>query len=60
LLRGISFYDLFIDRRRWPELIRQGYVAARQALEAFGVNDAGSGRRRATKHLTPTTDGSRS
>jgi len=60
LLRGISFYDLFIDRRRWPELIRQGYVAARQALEAFGVNDAGAGRRRATKHVTPTTDGSRS
>ena len=36
LLRGVSFYDLFIDRRRWPQLIRQGYRATRRALEAFG------------------------
>ena len=35
LLRGVSFYDLFIDRRRWPELILQGYVATRRALEKF-------------------------
>jgi NTE family protein len=35
LLRGVSFYDLFIDRRHWPELIRQGYRAARRALEPF-------------------------
>ena len=27
LLRGPSFYDLFIDRSRWPELIRSGYEA---------------------------------
>jgi hypothetical protein len=27
LLRGPSFYDLFIDRSRWPELIREGYTA---------------------------------
>jgi len=43
LLRGVSFYDLFIDRTRWPELISQGYVAARRALAAFS---AGAGRRR--------------
>ena len=42
LLRGISFYDLFIDRRRWPELIRQGCRATRRALERF----ANSGHRR--------------
>ena len=37
LLRGVSFYDLFIDRRRWPELIRQGYTATRRALDAFSA-----------------------
>ena len=42
LLRGISFYDLFIDRRRWPELIKQGYRVTRLALEQF----ANSGHRR--------------
>jgi len=39
LLRGVSFYDLFIDRRKWPELIRQGYRAARRTLEAFTSTD---------------------
>jgi NTE family protein len=39
LLRGVSFYDLFIDRRRWPELIRQGYIATRRVLEAFSATD---------------------
>lgn len=42
LLRGVSFYDLFIDRRRWPELMRQGYVATRRALESFAVDDSGA------------------
>jgi len=37
LLRGVSFYDLFIDRRHWPELIRQGYSTTRRALEAFSA-----------------------
>jgi len=36
LLRGVSFYDLFIDHRHWPELIRQGYLATRRALLDFG------------------------
>jgi len=35
LLRGVSFYDLFIDRTRWPELMRLGYDAATRALDAF-------------------------
>jgi predicted acylesterase/phospholipase RssA len=33
LLRGVSFYDLFIDRQRWPELIQLGYRSARSALD---------------------------
>lgn len=35
LLRGPAFYDLFIDRSRWPELIRGGYARASRALDAF-------------------------
>ncbi|MEA2481279.1 MAG: hypothetical protein QOJ07_3201 [Thermoleophilaceae bacterium] len=32
---GLNFYDLFLDRRRWPDLMRRGYDAARQALAPF-------------------------
>ena len=35
LLRGPSFYDLFIDRSRWPELIREGYHRATASLDAL-------------------------
>lgn len=35
LLRGVSFYDLFIDRRQWPALIRHGHAAATRALDAL-------------------------
>ena len=35
LLRGPAFYDLFIDRSRWPALIRGGYDRATLALDAF-------------------------
>jgi NTE family protein len=34
-LRGVSFYDLFIDRSHWPRLIRQGYEAGTRALDPF-------------------------
>ena len=47
LLRGPSFYDLFIDRSRWPELIRTGYeraTAALDALRAPATARAGRGR----------------
>ncbi len=33
LLRGPAFYDLFMDRSRWPALIREGYARATRALE---------------------------
>ncbi len=32
LCRGAWLYDLFIDRSRWPELIRTGYERTTQAL----------------------------
>ena len=35
LLRGPAFYDLFIDRSRWPELIRSGYERTTEALDAL-------------------------
>jgi NTE family protein len=35
LLRGPAFYDLFIDRSRWPELIRAGYERTWEQLAQF-------------------------
>jgi NTE family protein len=35
LLRGPAFYDIFIDRSRWPALIRGGYERATRAFDAF-------------------------
>ena len=34
-LRGIAFYDMFLDRRRWPQLMRRGYEATLEALRPF-------------------------
>jgi len=34
-LRGVRFYDLFIDRSHWPRMILQGYEAATTALKPF-------------------------
>jgi NTE family protein len=34
-LRGTSFYELFIDRARWPDLMRQGYEHATEALDTL-------------------------
>jgi NTE family protein len=33
--RGAAFYDLFLDRRRWPGLMRRGHDATVAALEPF-------------------------
>ena len=38
-LRGVRFYDLFIDRSHWPRLIRQGYEAATRALDGFRARE---------------------
>jgi NTE family protein len=34
-VRGAAFYELFLDRRRWPELMRRGYEATLEALRPF-------------------------
>jgi NTE family protein len=60
LLRGVSFYDLFIDRRRWPELIRQGYVTTRRALRGFGTGAGGKDGRRTGRFKEQSTRASRS
>ena len=41
---GLNFYDLFLDRRRWPDIMRRGYEATNAALEPFRSN-----RRRQTR-----------
>jgi NTE family protein len=33
--RGVAFYDLFLDRRRWPDMMRRGYAATTEALAPF-------------------------
>jgi hypothetical protein len=33
--RATSFPDLFLDRRRWPDLMRRGYSSAVEALAPF-------------------------
>lgn len=32
-VKGVRFYEHFLDRRRWPEFIVRGYYHARRALE---------------------------
>ena len=40
LCRGVDFYDLFIDRSRWPELIREGHRRTHAALEPLRARRA--------------------
>ena len=37
LCRGPAFYDLFLDRSRWPELMREGQRRTRVALPAYAA-----------------------
>ncbi len=47
LLRGPAFYDLFIDRSRWPELIRAGYERATSTFEMLRDEERVHARARA-------------
>lgn len=49
LLRGPSFFDLFLDRSRWPELIREGYERATRELQALAAPEPAPRRRTARK-----------
>ena len=45
---GLNFYDLFLDRRRWPDIMRRGYEATKAALEPFRTARRGPTRKAAT------------
>ena len=42
--RGPAIHDLFLDRRRWPELMRRGYEATVEALAPFRSSSRRRGR----------------
>jgi NTE family protein len=48
-LQGWGFYDLFIDRRKWPRLILQGYEHAKTVLERHARRSAGRRRSAAAR-----------
>ena len=52
LLRGPAFYDIFIDRSRWPALIRDGYERTTRALDLLR-------RSRRAVSIGPTSRGGR-
>ena len=52
LCRGVPFYEFFIDRSKWPALIREGYRRTVMALEPF--------RRASADHAMAGASGSRS
>jgi NTE family protein len=43
-LHGWRFYDLFIDRRKWPRLILHGYEHAKRVLERHARRGGARGR----------------
>jgi predicted acylesterase/phospholipase RssA len=43
-LHGWRFYDLFIDRRKWPRLIMQGYEHTKRVLEQYARRAGSRGR----------------
>jgi NTE family protein len=53
LLRGPAFYDLFIDRSRWPALIREGYERATRALDVHRRAPRAASRRSRTAGSVP-------
>jgi NTE family protein len=44
-VHGWRFYDLFIDRRKWPRLIMQGYEHATSVLDRYRRSSAARKRR---------------
>jgi NTE family protein len=44
-VHGWRFYDLFIDRRKWPRLMMQGYEHATEVLDRYRRSSASSKRR---------------
>jgi NTE family protein len=57
LLRGPAFYDIFIDRSRWPALIRGGYERATRALNAFRPTPRAAAPRKSRAARASSEDG---
>jgi NTE family protein len=57
LLRGPAFYDIFIDRSRWPALIRGGYERATRALDAFRTTPRVAASRKSRVARASSEDG---
>lgn len=34
-IQGARFYDMFLDRRKWPQLMRESYAHTKEALDAY-------------------------
>jgi NTE family protein len=52
-LQGWGFYELFIDRRRWPRLILQGYEHTKNVLERYARRGARKGSSRPSAVRAP-------
>lgn len=55
LLRGPAFYDLFLDRSRWPELILEGHRRASLSLDRLRRAGAAGRARRAGRRRARAT-----
>jgi NTE family protein len=53
-VHGWRFYDLFIDRRKWPRLIMQGYDHATSVLDRYRRSSAAR-KRRTKPHAVAST-----
>jgi len=54
-VHGWRFYDLFIDRRKWPRLIMQGYEHATSVLDRYRRSSAGRKRRTGPRPVAAAT-----
>jgi hypothetical protein len=54
-VHGWRFYDLFIDRRKWPRLIMQGYEHATEVLDRYRRSSPSRGRRPRPRPIAAAT-----
>ena len=54
-VHGWRFYDLFIDRRKWPRLILQGYEHATAVLNRYRRSSASAKRRSRPRPVAAAT-----
>ena len=54
-VHGWRFYDLFIDRRKWPRLILQGYEHATDVLDRYRRSSSARNRRTRPRPVAAAT-----